>query len=340
VLVAGCSISALEIASDLAMLGAARVVTTARRQRYVLQKVIAGVPNDHLAFNRFSALAAEVFPLEAVAKQFKDFVIRSSGSPEQWGALTPASNVFEAGITQSQFYLPLVAEGRIIPKPWMESISGTTVRFTDGTAEEIDAIIFTTGYDLDLPFLSEEIKQTVNLGEDGLDLHNFTFHPELPGLAFLGIYRQSGPYFPILELQARWVAYVWRGLVAAPTPDQINEGLAACRQRRAAGQDAVAHLMAISFARAAGVEPDLKQWPNLARALLFGPLTPISFRLSGPESLEHAAAQFAQEAAAFGVIPSPEFSPEQRTQVEGLARARNDTDLANLILAQTSNTDR
>jgi dimethylaniline monooxygenase (N-oxide forming) len=36
VLVVGCAISALEIASDLAMLGAAHVVSTFRRQRYVV----------------------------------------------------------------------------------------------------------------------------------------------------------------------------------------------------------------------------------------------------------------------------------------------------------------
>ena len=65
VLVAGCAISSLEIASDLAMLGAAHVVTTQRRQRYVLQKFASGVPMDQVAFTRFNALAAESFPPEA-----------------------------------------------------------------------------------------------------------------------------------------------------------------------------------------------------------------------------------------------------------------------------------
>jgi cation diffusion facilitator CzcD-associated flavoprotein CzcO len=46
VLVAGSAISSLEIAADLAMLGAARVVSSYRRQRYVLPKLAAGVPTD------------------------------------------------------------------------------------------------------------------------------------------------------------------------------------------------------------------------------------------------------------------------------------------------------
>jgi dimethylaniline monooxygenase (N-oxide forming) len=105
VLVAGCSISALEIASDLAMLGAARVISTNRRQRYVLHKLLAGVPLDHLAFTRFSALAEEHFPREVVAGALKAFITHSSGSPEQFGAPKPADYVFDAGITQSQnFY--------------------------------------------------------------------------------------------------------------------------------------------------------------------------------------------------------------------------------------------
>jgi dimethylaniline monooxygenase (N-oxide forming) len=41
------------------MLGAARVISTNRRQRYVLHKLLAGVPLDQLAFTRFSALSEE-----------------------------------------------------------------------------------------------------------------------------------------------------------------------------------------------------------------------------------------------------------------------------------------
>ncbi len=102
VLVAGCSISALEIASDLAMLGAARVISTHRRQRYVLPKLLTGVPGEHIIFTRFAALAEETFPKEAMAKGLREFILRTSGSPEQFGAPKPADDVLEAGITQCQ----------------------------------------------------------------------------------------------------------------------------------------------------------------------------------------------------------------------------------------------
>ena len=153
-LVAGCSISAVEIAPELAMAGASRVVSCFRRQRYVLQRIVAGVPIDVLAFNRFDVLAAERLPPELVKHSFREFILRTSGSPDQWGARKPDDDPFVAGITQGQFYLPLIAEGRIISKPWIRSVHNERVTFEDGTTEEFDALMFGTGFRLDLPFLN------------------------------------------------------------------------------------------------------------------------------------------------------------------------------------------
>jgi len=324
VLVTGCAISSVEIASDLAALGAARVVLTNRRQRYVLPKLVSGVPLDLLAFTRFSALSKESFPVAAVGAEFKQFVLAVAGSPEQFGAPKPADDVFEAGITMSQFFLPLVAEGRISVKPWIESVDGKTVRFKDGSAEDFDGIVFGTGYHLHLPFLSDEIRRTLDIDEQQIDLHNFTFHAELPGLAFLGMYEQIGPYYPVLELQARWIAYTMSGALAAPSNEEMETGIAAYRGRRGMPQTVSFDLMALLFARSAGVEPELHRWPELARELMFGPLTPTSFRLSGRDSLRDAPQCFATEAQAFGCIKSGKFAPEQIAQLQALAGARAD----------------
>jgi hypothetical protein len=324
VLVAGCSISSLEIASDLAMLGASRVVVTNRKQRYVMPKIVAGVPGDHLAFNRFSALAGETFPLAAVAAGLKQFILQAAGNPAQFGAPMPPDNVFEASITQSQFFLPLVAEGRISVKPWIESVSGQTVQFQGGVSEAFDAIVFGTGYDLHLPFLSDDIRHTLDLDACHIDLYKLTFHPGLPGLAFLGLFELMGPYYPVLELQARWIAYTFSGARPLPSTDELEAGVAAYRARRGAPQMLPNHTVALLFSRAAGVEPDLQQWPSLARALLFGPLTPMSFRISGRDSLPDAPQKFADEVQLFGCMTSSEFSAAQIAQLRALASARHD----------------
>ena len=308
VLVAGGAISALEIAADIAQLGAARVVVSQRRQRYVLPKFAAGVPSDHRMFTRYGTIANERLPAAEVDRQLKEIVVEAGGSPEQYGAPAPDPSLFAAGVTLSQDYLPLVAEGLITVRPWMESIANATVSFTDGTAEEFDGIVFGTGFDLYLPFLSGDIRAIIDLDAVHMDADRYTFHPDLPGLAFVGMWEQSGGYFVPLELQARWIAYTWGGAVPATSEAGQRSSIDAYRSRRGMPQKARMNLVALTFARAAGVEPRLENWPHLRRALLFGPLTPICFRLEGPDALPDAAARFARDAAAFGAITSTELT--------------------------------
>ncbi|HXV29333.1 MAG TPA: NAD(P)-binding domain-containing protein [Sinorhizobium sp.] len=311
IVVAGCSISALEIASDLALGGAKEVVSTNHRQRYILPKMIAGVPTDHVMFTRAAALLGEVLPPEELAAGMKSTVVRAAGRPDQFGAPAVAENIFAAGISQSQNFLPAVAEGRIAVRPWIERIEGRTVRFSDGSTFEADGLLFGTGYRLSLPWLDEEIASLI--GHDGshLDLHDHTFHPDLPGLAFLGLYDLIGPYFPVLELQARWIAYCFAGRQPLPSPETMRAGVEKARAMRSGPPSLPMHVAALTFARNAGVEPDLAQWPELQRPLLFGPLSPVSFRLEGPDADPGAPAKMRSAAAAFGAIQDDCFTPEE-----------------------------
>jgi hypothetical protein len=331
VLVGGCAISALEIASDLAMLGAAKVISCNHRQRYIVLKLLAGVPADHCAFTRFGALAMESLPIEANAKAVKEFIVSRCGSPEDYGAPKPPDNVFEAGIALSQHYLSMVAEGRIEIKPWIQEVTGQDVRFIDGSVEVVDAILFGTGFELNLSFLSKEIRDCLNVDYHHVDLFKYTFHPDLPGLAFIGMMELQGPYFPVLELQARWIAYTWAGQVPAIPREQMLAGIAVYQAGRGGPRIVSMPIAALMFARAAGVEPDLKQWPQLAKALLFGPLSPISFRLNGRDSLASAPEMVAEDAKAFGAIPNGQLGPKQQNELQSLAAARNDPDFSAFV---------
>ncbi|MCV7444251.1 NAD(P)-binding domain-containing protein [Mycobacterium paraense] len=311
VLVAGCAISALEIAADLAHLGAARVVVTQRRQRYVLPKFAAGVPSDSRIYTRYGALASESLPAAEIDRQLKEIVVEAAGSPEQYGAPAPDPSLFAAGVTLNQHYLPLVAEGRITVRPWIKAVAGTRVTFADGNAEDFDGIVFGTGFTLSLPFLSEDIRATLDLDAVHMDADRYTFHPDLPGMAFVGMWDQSGGYFVPLELQARWIAHAWGGAVPAPAEDEQRKSIDAYRSRRGSPQKTQMHLAAMTFARAAGVEPHLENWPQLRRALLFGPLAPSCFRLEGPDALDRAPAQLVRDAAAFGAITSNELTERE-----------------------------
>jgi dimethylaniline monooxygenase (N-oxide forming) len=310
VLVAGCAVSALEIAAELVRAGA-RVAVTQRRQRYVLPKFAAGVPSDHRIFTRYGVLAAESLPADEVDRQLREIVVEAGGSPEQYGAPAPDPSLFAAGVTLSQDYLPLVAEGRIAVRPWISRVEGAAVTFADGHTEDFDGMVFGTGFRLDIPFLDETIRAAVDLDDVHLDADTHTFHPDLPGLAFVGMWDQSGGYFVPLELQARWIAYTWGGAIAPRDVDTQRRAVAAYRERRGLPQKTRMNLIAIAFARLAGVEPELDRWPDLHRALLFGPLAPSGFRLQGPDALPDAAERFARDAAAFGAITSERLTERE-----------------------------
>ncbi|MCR9224656.1 MAG: FAD-dependent oxidoreductase [Hyphomonas sp.] len=308
VVIGGCSISALEIATDLAHAGV-RVITSFRRQRYVLPKLQSGVPTEHVMFTRAAALAAERLPEEASAMGLKEKILSVSGAPDLWGAQIPDPDVRIAGITQAQGFLPCVAEGRIKTVGWFDHIDGKHVVFKDGSEVEADAILFGTGFKMSLPFLDSAVAQSLKIDDQGLELFAETFHPDLPGLAVIGLYNLTGPYFPVLELQARWIADCFS--IGEPDREEMRYALESGAYMPVRGTNVPMNAMALMFARKLGVEPDLSEHAELKRALLFGPLSPVSFRLDGRDALASAKERTLAHAAAFGHIRGAEFTPDQ-----------------------------
>jgi cation diffusion facilitator CzcD-associated flavoprotein CzcO len=312
VVVAGGSVSALEIASDLALSGARRVILSSRRQRYVLPKLIGGVPTDHVMFTRAAALAGSALPPDAIRAQLRALFARTGADPRPYGAQPAHADPFVAGLTQSQYFLSLVAEGRIETRPFVTAVEDGRVQFADGSDARADVLLLATGYRLHLPFLDEAVARTLDSDEQSAGLHEHTFHPELPGLAFAGLFDQTGPLLPVLELQARWIAGVVAGRLAPPAQDAMQASLARHRATRTQPQGVLMHDMAMRFATLAGVLPSLASWPRLERALLFGPLTPAMFRLQGPDALDDAPARVLDDAAAFGAIESSQLTADEK----------------------------
>lgn len=81
------------------------------------------------------------------------------------------------------------------------------------------------------------------------------------------------------------------------------------------------HTWARLLAGQAGVEPAPARWPELTRALLFGPQSPASFRLDGPDALPDAAQRVLEDAAAFGAIPDGTLTAAEQMQLDALVAA-------------------
>jgi cation diffusion facilitator CzcD-associated flavoprotein CzcO len=325
VLVYGNSISGVEIASDLAADDSIEVISACRHPRYVLQKVVRGIPTDWRWFNRFFGLLGAALPPEHVASGIREGVLAEAGDPARYGALAVDPQA-PPKLSMSQEYLAYVAEGRIAARGAVASIEGRTVRFADGAPAEVDAVICATGYDLDLPYLSPDIRRALGEDRTHLDLYLRTFHPELPGLALLGQFLLIGPQIPTVELQARWVAAVWSGALAAPAAERMRAGIAEHRATREAMPFDMYPALAAMLAAELGAEPDVSKYPELAQGLLFGPLAPARWLLEGPGARPEAERLLA---AAFGELgPLPPVPADQLETLRTIAGALGDPALA------------
>ena len=288
VLVYGNGVSGHEIASDLATVTS--VVSAYRKPRYVLQKNVAGVLSDWQWYTHIGALRRATMPPSDYGALLRERVLRVAGNPADFGAPEPSADFLIAGHSLCQDYLTQVRAGTIVCRPAIVTAVDEQVTFADGSCERVDAIVCATGYRLDLPYLSPQLWSV--LGPD-LRLHHRTMHPDLPGFGVVGQFALQGPYFPLLELQARWIVGTWSG--AGPQPDEV-----AARASIASPAPAVDshNVLALALAQAAGVAPDVRAHPDLAEALLLGPMLPPRYRLDGPGARSDAAATFGDQLAA------------------------------------------
>jgi dimethylaniline monooxygenase (N-oxide forming) len=213
-------------------------------------------------------------------------ILQVAGNPADFGAPAPSQDVRAAGLSLCQNYLRQVQAGTIGCRPEIASVEGSNVIFTDGSAVAVEAIVCATGYDVDIPYLGERV-----LGSD-LPLYQRSFHPELPGLAVIGQFLAQGPYFPLLELQARRIAAVWSGEVAVPDV-RVMRHVAEQPQPSLDAHNA----LALTLSEELGVAPEPAEWPDLCEPLLFGPLLPPRYRLGGPGAIPDAAALFVRQLA-------------------------------------------
>lgn len=249
-----------------------------------MPKMVAGTPIESYVFTREGALALESSSSAELLAATAERILTLGGDPTRYGAPAPHPDIAQAGVTGSPHYLNLVAEDRISVHPWVSAVDGGTVRFTDGSTVQVDTIVPATGFDLHLPFLDPAIASAVRLTRTSIDLADFTFHPDLDGLAFVGLWAQLGPYAVPLEQQARWVAYTWSGVLPAPSHEELRAALTRCVEQKLYVGYREQHEMAIRFGRLAGVDPVAVDDPELAAVLPRATVTADTFRLRGPDA--------------------------------------------------------
>ncbi|KAK3750635.1 hypothetical protein QZH41_012821 [Actinostola sp. cb2023] len=223
VLVVGLGNTAGDIACELSR-HAKQVYVSTRRGTYVVPRMASGGrPRDISFFTR---------AVQSIPKSILQWLmLRSLNSTYDW-----ANFGLEASDKKSlEFFLVndelphRIVTGTLTIKDEIVHFKDKKVFFKDDTElDDIDDIIFATGYDIEFPFLSKSIfnSETASFGHQ---LYKAAFPADLskPTLAFIGVFRVGGAVMPVCEMQARWAMQVFKGEFTLPSKEFMKKDIVA-----------------------------------------------------------------------------------------------------------------
>jgi dimethylaniline monooxygenase (N-oxide forming) len=216
---------------------------------------------------------------DPVAAKISDLAHRSGGG------------VTDQFLTKNCNFVRRLLEKSLIERKQIKKIEGKTVEFSDGVREEnIDTIVFSTGYVVSFPFLPD-----LKLGEQGVrSMYKHMFHPSLGDtLAFIGFARPTSGGVPATaEMQGRYFALMCTG--SRKLPDDWKKRI----QKEADMESKQFYLPQLrtlvfygeymeTMAQHVRCAPDL--WTYLADPVLwfklqFGAMICAQYRLKGPHA--------------------------------------------------------
>ncbi|HEY8810536.1 MAG TPA: NAD(P)-binding domain-containing protein [Solirubrobacterales bacterium] len=218
VLVLGIGNSAVDIAVESSRI-AEKTFLAMRRGAYVLPKFLGGTPIDESAPPAMTRL-----PIFVQRFFFNRLLKLSVGEMTDYGLPKPDHKLLEAHPTVSSELLPRLGHGDITAKPNIDRFAGgRKVRFADGSEEEIDLIVYCTGYKIEFPFLDEKVFAAP---ENRMPLYKRAVSVENPGLYLIGFVQPLGPIMPIAEAQSEWIADLLTSKAALPSVPEMRKEIA------------------------------------------------------------------------------------------------------------------
>lgn len=251
-----------------------------------------GLPLDMTFITRFSNILQKLLP-KNLTNWAAERKLNQKYDHSLYG-LKPSHRIMEKKPLINDDLPGQILQGALTMKPNLKGFKESGVVFEDGTVEEnIDAVVFCTGYNGTFPFLPSALSE----GPHGkLTLYKRVFPPSLqhPTLAIMGLVQGKGPIMPIVEMQARWAVKVFSGLSRLPSEEKMLEVIESDRRINMLSfpspQQAVLQVEYIPYldfmAGEVGVLPNLLSLflrdPVLWIKVFFGPCTPYQYRLTGP----------------------------------------------------------
>ena len=210
VLVVGGGNSACDIAVDVARV-AQKSCISMRRGYHIVPKLMLGRPTD-LVYARLRDMVR--LPRSLLQLLMGIGVQLNVGPLEKYGLQQPKTKLLETHPTLNSDILNALRHGKVLPRVGINSLEGNSVHFDDGTAEEFDAIISATGYQIRFPFLD---KSVVDWHERGpIPLYLKMMHREIPSVFFIGLFQPIGCIWRLADHQARVAALQIKGVLSRP----------------------------------------------------------------------------------------------------------------------------
>ncbi|XP_019357509.1 PREDICTED: dimethylaniline monooxygenase [N-oxide-forming] 5-like isoform X1 [Gavialis gangeticus] len=271
---------------------AKQVFLSTRRGAWVLNRVgDEGYPMDIVLSTRLNAVLKE-FLATSMVNKWAEKRLNARFSHSHYG-LQPTHRILSQHPTVNDDLPNRIISGKVLVKPNVSEFTETAAIFEDGTKEDnIDVVVFATGYSFSFPFLESCVKVVDNQ----ISLYKFVFPPHLekPTLAFIGLVQPLGAIMPISELQCRWATRVFKGLNSLPSMSDMTADITQKKEEMAKRYvKSQRHTIQVDFvqymdeiASLTGVKPNLLSLfltdPKLAMEVFFGPCTPYQYRLRGP----------------------------------------------------------
>jgi cation diffusion facilitator CzcD-associated flavoprotein CzcO len=240
VLVVGIGNSAVDIVSELSRKGVAeKVFLSTRSGAWVMPKYFMGRPMDTMV------KVNPRLPLKLQRRMARILPRLASGRMEDFGLPHPNHNFLEAHPTVSSELLLRLGSGDAVAKPNVERLDGRSVVFEDGSVEEVDAIVYATGYKITFPFFDQDF---LSAPENRFPLYKRVFKPGIDDLAFVGFAQTIPTLFPFVELQSKLVARYAGGDYAVPAVSEMEQTIGRDQQiHSGAYTDRPRHTMQIEW---------------------------------------------------------------------------------------------
>lgn len=198
VLVVGGGNSGCDIVVEAAQFGEKAWHST-RRGYYYMPKYLFGRPSDQVG-DQMLALGLPLWLRRLIARVSYRVLV---GAPARMGLPQPDHALFETHPVVNTLLPYYVGQGDVTPKPDIARFEGKTVHFVDGSSCEVDLIVFSTGYNIEFPFID---RAHLNWVDGRPRLHQHVFHPIYDTLFVAGLIQPDSGQFGLVHWQTKALA--------------------------------------------------------------------------------------------------------------------------------------